>query len=81
MLQPGDLVWVYLRKDRFPRKQGQKLASCGNGPFRVSKRVNDNAKKADLLDGFGGVSCTFNVVNLSPYVIDVRYPSQSYIVN
>jgi len=36
------------------------------GPFKVPKRVNDNAFKIDLSGGFR-VSTTFNVIDLSPY--------------
>ena len=39
------------------------------GPFEVLENVNDNAYKADLLGDFG-VSATFNVANLSSYLLD-----------
>ncbi|GJW85972.1 RNA-directed DNA polymerase [Tanacetum coccineum] len=40
-----------------------------DGPFRVLKRINDNAYMADL-PGEYHVSATFNVADLSPYVTD-----------
>jgi len=40
-----------------------------NGPFEILERVNDNAYKVDL-PGEYGVSATFNVANLSPYLED-----------
>ena len=40
-----------------------------NGPFKVLERVNENAYKVNLLGDYG-VSATFNVVDLSPYLED-----------
>jgi len=68
--QPGDLVWVHLRKERFPSKRKSKLAPRADGPFEVLERINDNAYKVDLPSEFGGVSATFNVGDLSPYLED-----------
>lgn len=63
----GDLVWVHLRKERFPRGRFGKLRPRGDGPFKVIKRIGDNAYKIELLDRYG-VSDTFNIVDLSPYI-------------
>nr|GEZ83312.1 RNA-directed DNA polymerase [Tanacetum cinerariifolium] len=63
----GDLVWIYLRKDRLPPGRYGKLQDRADGPFCVLKRINDNAYKIDL-PGSYGVSATFNVANLAPYV-------------
>jgi len=41
--QPGDLVWVQLRKDRFPSKRKGKLMPRAEGPFEVLERVNHHA--------------------------------------
>jgi hypothetical protein len=65
VFQPGDWVWVHLRKDRFPSKRASKLMPRGDGPFQVLKRINDNAYKIDL-PGEYQVSATFNVSDLSP---------------
>ncbi|GJT61174.1 plant UBX domain-containing protein 11, partial [Tanacetum coccineum] len=43
-----------------------KLKPRGDGPFRVLKKINDNAYKIEL-PGHYNVSATFNVVDLSPY--------------
>lgn len=66
IFEPGDLVWLHLRKERFPDKRKSKLMPRGDGPFRVLERINNNAYKLEL-PGEYGVSATFNVSNLSPY--------------
>jgi len=65
VFQPGDLVWLHLRKERFPSKRKNKLMPRADGPFRVIKRVGDGANKIEL-PGDYGVSTTFNVGDLSP---------------
>ncbi|GAV70351.1 hypothetical protein CFOL_v3_13849 [Cephalotus follicularis] len=67
--QQGDLVWVNLRKERFPSKRKSKLAPRADGPFEVLERVGDNAYKIKLLGDYG-VSTTFNIGDLSPFVED-----------
>ncbi|KAJ0946191.1 putative nucleotidyltransferase, Ribonuclease H [Helianthus annuus] len=66
VFEEGDLVWIYLRKNRFPPGRFGKLHPKADGPFRVLKRINDNAYKIDL-PGHYKVSATFNVADLSPY--------------
>ncbi|XP_025815574.1 uncharacterized protein LOC112892655, partial [Panicum hallii] len=46
--QPGDLVWLHLRKDRFPQQRKSKLSPRGDGPFKVLQKINDNAYKIEL---------------------------------
>ena len=48
ILEEGDLVWLHLRKDRFPTQRKSKLSPRGDAPFQVLKRVNSNAYKLDL---------------------------------
>ena len=67
--QPGDLVWLHLRKERFPSRRKNKLMSRGDGPFKVISKVGPNAYKLEL-PGEMGVSATFNVGDLSPYIED-----------
>ena len=64
--EPGDLVWIHLRKERFPSKRRSKLLPRSDGPFKILERVNPNAYKVDL-PGEYGVSATFNVADLRPY--------------
>ena len=68
VFEPGDWVWVHMRKERFPAQRQSKLLPRGDGPFQVLERINNNAYKLDL-PGEYTVSATFNVTNLSP--IDV----------
>ncbi|XP_021319205.1 uncharacterized protein LOC110436431 [Sorghum bicolor] len=66
--QPGDLVWLHLRKDRFPQQRKSKLSPRGDGPFKVLKKINDNAYKIELPPEYSNVSPTFNVKDLLPFV-------------
>jgi hypothetical protein len=64
---PGDLVWLHLRKDRFPDLRKSKLMPRADGPFKVIEKINDNAYQLELPADFG-VSPTFNVADLKPYL-------------
>jgi transposase InsO family protein len=66
-LEPGDLVWVHLRKDRFPDFRKSKLMPCAAGLFEVFEKINDNAYKLELPPEFG-VSLTFNISDFKPYL-------------
>ncbi|KAD7479708.1 hypothetical protein E3N88_02844 [Mikania micrantha] len=66
IFQPGDLVWIHLRRERFPHSRFGKLQPRADGPFRVLESINDNAYRIDL-PGHYKVSATFNVADLSPY--------------
>jgi hypothetical protein len=65
--EPRDLVWLHLRKERFPALRKSKLMPRAHGPFKVLEKVNENAYKLDLPADFG-VSPTFNIADLKPYV-------------
>ncbi|WVZ80057.1 LOW QUALITY PROTEIN: hypothetical protein U9M48_027568 [Paspalum notatum var. saurae] len=66
-LEPGDLVWFYLRKDRFPDLRKSKLMLRADGPFKIIEKINDNAYKVELPPEFG-VSPTFNIADLKSYL-------------
>ncbi|GJR86227.1 RNA-directed DNA polymerase [Tanacetum coccineum] len=66
VLQEGDLVWIHLRKERFPAGRFGKINPRANGPFQVEKNFNENAYKIELPRHYN-VSATFNVSDLSPY--------------
>lgn len=68
IFQPGDLVWIHLRKERFPSRT--KLEPRSDGPFQVLERVNDNEYKIDLAGDYQ-VSTAFTVCDLSPYKPDI----------
>lgn len=66
ILQPGDWVWVHMRKERFPARRRTKLSPRGDGPFKVLDRINNNAYRLELPDDYG-INPTFNVADLSLY--------------
>jgi hypothetical protein len=65
--EPGDLVWLHLRKERFPNLRKSKLMPRADGSFKILKKMNENAYKLDLPADFG-VSPTFNITDLKPYL-------------
>ncbi|XP_021727697.1 uncharacterized protein LOC110694841 [Chenopodium quinoa] len=65
----GDLVWIFLRKERFPKQRKHKFMPRAEGLFQIMEKINDNAYKVDLGGQFG-VSSTFNVGDLAPYLED-----------
>jgi hypothetical protein len=66
-LEPGDLVWLHLRKEHFPELRKSKRMSRAAGPFKILAKINDNAYKLELPPEFG-VSPTFNISDLRPYI-------------
>jgi len=67
VLEPGDWVWVHMRKERFPKQRKSKLQLRGDRPFQVLERINDNAYRIDI-PGECGVSSSFNVADLTLFV-------------
>jgi hypothetical protein len=66
-LEPGDLVWLHLRKEWFPELRKSKLMSRAPGPFKILAKINDNAYKLELPPEFG-VSPSLNISDLRPYL-------------
>jgi hypothetical protein len=66
-LESGDLVWLHLRKERFPKLRKPKLMSHAAGSFKFFATINDNAYKLELPPEFG-VSPSFNISDLRPYL-------------
>ena len=73
----GDLVWLHLRKDRFPNERKSKLLPRADGPFKVLARYNNNADKIDLPRDKYNMSDIFNIKGLSPYHGDEDFDSRS----
>ena len=65
IFEPGDWVWVHLRKERFPNQRKSKLMPRGDGPFKVLQCINNNAYKLEIPSEYGNISATFNVSDLS----------------
>jgi hypothetical protein len=59
----GDLVWLYLRKERFVDSEKSKLISCVAGPFKIIEKIIHYAYKLEL-PLYCGVSPTFNTSDL-----------------
>jgi hypothetical protein len=62
-LEPGDLVCLHLRKERFSELRKFKLMSRAAGPFKILAKINDNVYKLELPPEFG-VSPRFNISDL-----------------
>ena len=74
IFEPGDWVWVHMRKERFLAHKRSKLHPRRDSPFQVLERINDNAYKLDL-PGEYNIRATFNVSDLS--LFDVGDNSRS----
>jgi hypothetical protein len=65
--EPGDLVWLHLRKEWFPDLRKSKLMLRADCLFKILEKINENADKLDFPIDFG-VSHTFNIADLKPYL-------------
>jgi hypothetical protein len=65
--EPGDFLWLHLRKEWFPDLRKSKLMPRVDGLFKVLEKINENAYKLDVPANFG-VSPTFNIADLKPYL-------------
>ena len=70
VFEEGDLVWVHLRKERFPEERKSKLLPRVDGPFQILKKISNNAYQLDL-KGKYDISSSFNVSDLSPFHVDI----------
>ena len=73
----GELLWLHLRKERFPNERKSKLLPRADGPFKVLECYNNNAYKIDIPHDKYSVSDIFNVNDLSPYHGDEDFDPRS----
>ncbi|CAA7026137.1 unnamed protein product [Microthlaspi erraticum] len=69
IFEVGDKVWIHLRKERFPAERKSKLMPRIDGPFEITRRINNNSYQIDL-QGKYNISSSFNVTDLSPFLAD-----------
>lgn len=62
---------VTYKKGEILKQKCNKLLPSREGPFLVVERINDNSYK-HVLPSENGVSTTFNVSNLSPFLANER---------
>ncbi|CAA7047425.1 unnamed protein product [Microthlaspi erraticum] len=48
IFEVGDKVWIHLRKERFPAERKSKLMPRIDGPFEITRRINNNSYQIDL---------------------------------
>ena len=62
-----DLVLAYLKRDRFPKGEYNKLKMKNIGPCRILRKFSANSYELEMPTGVG-ISPIFNVADLYPYV-------------
>ena len=65
----GDLVLAYLKRDRFPKGEYNKMKMKKIRPYRILQKFSTNSYELEMPTGVG-ISPIFNVADLYPYVAD-----------
>ena len=65
--QEGDLVMVYRHKERFLSNSYSKLSKRKIGPYKIIKKIGENAYVVDL-PKYMGIDSTFNILDLYLYI-------------
>ncbi|RDY14127.1 hypothetical protein CR513_00851, partial [Mucuna pruriens] len=76
--EPGNWVWVHMRKERFPAQRQSKLQPRGDDPFQVIEKINDTAYKFDPPSEYQ-ISTTFNLTDLSLFDVGDKFDSRTNI--
>ena len=66
VFKEGDMIMIYLRKERIPTGSCNKLKPRKYRPFRIVRKINDNAYVVDLSSDIT-MSKKFNEADLHEY--------------